>query len=556
MRKNVHLVPAVAFLGTSVLMILPQMMGRGVILGSDSLFHFNRFYDTAMQIKNLNLQYFTSFYGFAQTGRIVNAFYGPLVAYFQGILVLLAGSWFNYQVLSNVILYLLSGCSMYVLLSKSKVRQSISVPLSILYMMTFAIQYWTLRQGFTSWGASLFPICLLPVNDMIQRKEVRSLPLGILTALMVQTHMLSSLFLVAIYVPCFLYAFFKSEEKGLLLRNLALAIGIFLLLTMNLWVGMFELYKGNTILAPFVNKTPELSTIDWDSYYWLVTPGALLGILLFQFFYVVRYHKRVSFENKLLTTIACVFVLLSSSLIPWNRLVADGFILAELVQFPFRFFVPATVLFLFSFALTLEEGNFKSLLTKICLWTIVIFSLAQDLVLVNLSVRDWQKHGMAYVPGRETFATHESESEIKAAFFTSDLSVALEYLQKPTPDYLPVYRKTNEDKYAEYKKVLLRNNLFTKTVDKDKLIVEWQAEKVRPTEVPVIKYANTELTLNGKTLSEKECNLSNLGVVNVPSVQGKNRLTLRYNSPKGFNVLLLATLGMWGISLFLLVKRR
>lgn len=81
--------PSIVIVLVAVLLLLPQLTSRGVIAGSDFLFHYNRFYETAMQIKTGNFSYFMSLYGFYSSGRIVNALYGPYFAYFQGILVLI-----------------------------------------------------------------------------------------------------------------------------------------------------------------------------------------------------------------------------------------------------------------------------------------------------------------------------------------------------------------------------------------------------------------------------------------------------------------------------------
>ena len=40
-----------------------------------------------LQLKNGNFSYFLSLYGFQQSGRIVNALYGPFFAYLQGGLI-------------------------------------------------------------------------------------------------------------------------------------------------------------------------------------------------------------------------------------------------------------------------------------------------------------------------------------------------------------------------------------------------------------------------------------------------------------------------------------
>ena len=44
----------------SFILIIPQWLSRGVILGTDSVFHYNRFYEAAMQIKHWNFSYFLS----------------------------------------------------------------------------------------------------------------------------------------------------------------------------------------------------------------------------------------------------------------------------------------------------------------------------------------------------------------------------------------------------------------------------------------------------------------------------------------------------------------
>ena len=51
----------------AVLLVTPQLFTRKVILGSDSIFHYNRFYEAAMQLKNGNFSYFLSLYGFQQS---------------------------------------------------------------------------------------------------------------------------------------------------------------------------------------------------------------------------------------------------------------------------------------------------------------------------------------------------------------------------------------------------------------------------------------------------------------------------------------------------------
>ena len=189
-------------------------------------FHFNRFYETSQQIKRGNYQYFLSIYGFQQSGRIVNALYGPFLRIFKGILVLISRSWFQYQLLSNGLLYLLAGTSMYTLLRKLKVSGWLSVGMGILFMTTYSIQYWVERQGFSAWGSNI-AFCFIPLIDMTRFQRIRPFAVGVSVAALFQIHVFSSILLVLIYIPFFLRTFLKSQDKKRLLLHLTAAIGIF-----------------------------------------------------------------------------------------------------------------------------------------------------------------------------------------------------------------------------------------------------------------------------------------------------------------------------------------
>ncbi len=104
----VSLWPFYLFLLLAVFLILPQLNRHSIIIGIDSMFHFNRFYDAMMQIKTGKFNYFMTNFGFERSGRIVNALYGPIFAYLQGFIILITKSWFKYQLTSDVLLSLVS----------------------------------------------------------------------------------------------------------------------------------------------------------------------------------------------------------------------------------------------------------------------------------------------------------------------------------------------------------------------------------------------------------------------------------------------------------------
>lgn len=75
--------PSIVIVLVAVLLLLPQLTSRGVIAGSDFLFHYNRFYETAMQIKTGNFSYFMSLYGFYSSGRIVKLYMARILLIFK-----------------------------------------------------------------------------------------------------------------------------------------------------------------------------------------------------------------------------------------------------------------------------------------------------------------------------------------------------------------------------------------------------------------------------------------------------------------------------------------
>lgn len=141
--------------------ISPQLVHHSLIMGADSLFHFNRFYDAASQINDHNWQYFVSMYGFSQSGRIVNALYGPFIAYFNGFILGLTHSWFSYQIISDFIVLFVSGISMYYLLIQNYVSKQYQVVSSYIHPL-----YVKLRRCDLGHWATIFKLgrCYPPIG--------------------------------------------------------------------------------------------------------------------------------------------------------------------------------------------------------------------------------------------------------------------------------------------------------------------------------------------------------------------------------------------------------
>ena len=494
----------------SLIFITPQLITRNMVIGSDAIFHFNRFYDTSEQIRNGNFEYFISLYGFQQSGRIVNAFYGPFVAYLHGLLVLFSKNWFVYQVLSNLILFIISGCSMYTFLRAGHFTYRKSRIGAVLYMCTFSILYWATRQGFSSWGSALMPLCLTVIFYVFEERRVPRFKLGFFTAFLFQTHILSALILVLIYTPIFLYAFIKNTNKLDFVVAILKEILLFIMLTLNIWSTYFIITRENRLVAPFINHTMSSNTINQNSYYWLLNPMSLILMLLIILGIFFSKWKTHSTDLKMLFIIMLSFLLLSTSLIPWNYFIEKNVSIVELIQFPFRFFVPVTILLIYLF---LQITDFEKLNNYF-----VVLGILQVVILMFATLNSWNNDENYILSGPNTIIENNDVDSVKKSFFLKDKSESLKIVEKTTPDYLPIYDNTDLNKYKLYEeKIIYKNEIFEKSVNNSKLIIYMDQSDDKYTELPVIIYTDTILSTNGIEIAKRDYKLSEIGTPIIPN---------------------------------------
>lgn len=533
----------------AILLVTPQLFTRKVILGSDSIFHYNRFYEAAMQLKNGNFSYFLSLYGFQQSGRIVNALYGPFFAYLQGGLILISGTWFRYQIVSRVLLHILAESSMYALLKQCKVKTSIALSLGLLYATTFSIQYWTMRQGFSSWGAALLPYCFIPAIHYVFYQRVDQVRLALSMALIFQIHVLSALMLAMMYLPFYLYTFVKattSKKKETILKVL-IAVILFLLLTVNVWGVLLYLRGANHLLDPFINREIGKNGIDGTARYWLYTPISLMVLLILQFIYAIVNWKKLARWKRILHFIYFVFFFLSTGLFPWQYLVENGNTFAELIQFPFRFFVPATILLLAITGLTVTRFvNWRKSIA-VLLFAFAGVGLIQNIMDTTDRVKSAVQDGELISIVKHTYVEGDYQT-ISLTMNDSDLSQFLNLVVKPTPDYVPIYGTIGkQNTYDLYYENIVTNQRTEKLIKDNYLVLTWQADEGEKLNLPIVVYKDFILTLNGKELDKDDYNLSTIGTPTVSSQEGKNKLELRYQEPEWLFVAISAPLIVLGI---------
>ncbi|NQP19000.1 hypothetical protein HO928_04330 [Streptococcus suis] len=536
-KKHGNLFALGVFIVFALLLQLPHLLTRGMVTGADVLFHYNRFYDTAMQIKEGNFSFFMSLYGYQQSGRIVNALYGPLFAYFQGLLVLVSGTWFRYQIVSNALLGVLSASSLYLLMKEVKVRYGLSLLLSLFFMTTYSIQYWWVTQGLTSWGVALFPLCLIPAIRFLRTGKVLIFLMAGAVGLMLQVHVLSTLFLIIVYGLIFLVGWLSSEQKWKIIGQVFLSVGIFLLLTVNVWLPILSLNGSNHLLQPFVNKSFVKDSVTWVHTHFLYYPYSLPVLFAVFMGFLIKKGKQLPRLTATLSVVYLIFLVLSTNLFPWQFLAGKEIGLVELLQFPYRFFLYANVLLLVALGLLLSQfakERYKTFLGLVAVSTVVGMGF-----IWKESYQEIRNHYFteSFLQERLHTTLYGSAEEIRQSFHSTDMGEFLYLAQKSTPDYVPNLSKEPGmppkevlgSFYNQYRdQIILPNANFDKEVKGESLVVSWTSQTSGSQSVPIVVYKDSQLALNGQSLTKEDMSLSAMGVPTVISKPGKNQLVLTY----------------------------
>ena len=554
--------PFIVIFITSLFLILPQVLNHSLVLGADSLFHFNRIYDIYMQYKTGDFNYFQTNYGFQQSGRIINAVYGPGFAYLLGGILVAVHSWMKFQIITSFLLFFISGYSMYSLSRSMASTKKISLLMAILFMGSFWVTGWEANQNFMSWGIMLMPLVVLVGLKMIKNngEELGIVPMALTVALVIQVHVLSALMSISVLVVFFIVGMFKTSHKAQLLVKCFVAGALALILTFNVWGSMLEVFTTNTLFSPFAEPnmagwTMNISTGNYDfSHLGLV----MSVIFILQILFMFSKKETVSLANKLVTITGAGFLILSSNIVPWARLSAIFPQLQSFLQFPYRFNGFAMVLLLAGFGATLSTISVKSLRKNLEIILMVGCGLILIQAYSTLQNHNefWHSEQPIYKNSGLHYAGHYSNKQITNKFTSPNLGAGLKMVEKSTPDYLPKYHAGTSTGYATYEKeIIINHKNVKKTVKNGTLIVKWNAKtKGESKRLPIVVYSNSILSLNNHNLSKDKVKLSTIGSPTVKAdKKGENTLTLNYHSDMITRLRLIVVALAWVISVLSMI---
>lgn len=529
-----------------------QMRTGRLIIGSDSIFHFNQIYEAEQQIKNRNFSYFMSIYGFHQSGRIVNAVYGPVFTYILGAMLLVVKSWYRLQIITSFLVYLIAGCGMYWALKKAKVRPWIGALLAAVYMTIGWIPRWQLGSNYSAITGMLAPYMLVIIIKMLEEKKLPWIALTVLMTISVETHLLTAVLLSVLFFPFWLYGVKISGNKKQFLLDTGKAVGITTALSLQFLVPLVLVAKTNILTMP-----EKMSLVKNALHFEKVTRSIKTGLLLdsntrdnlskwvltffcLQGLAAIILAKKQKF-NLAITFYGLILLYFSSRLFPWKLLEATMF--SRKLQFPSRLVSIAYPLLLLGAGISLEMlANWanKQNETMIAVLLAMLLTIFAGSRVIMLNNQIYTNAGWGYMPGvKKSTTTYLGEDNDKDDF---EIVQAVSHLDHPgyfifeaeklIPDYLAVQKKASAKKvnWSYYRSILENNQTVGKeAISGGRIKLTWYQKKAGKQQLPVVTYAQSSLTVNGKKVTNYQKSL--VGSPTVMSKQGKNTAILSFNDP-------------------------
>ena len=544
-----------------------QIHYHATFLFSDTLLHFQRFYDAKMQIKTGNWSWFQTNYGFYHSGRVFNALYGPFFAYLNGLLLLVVKTWHRYQLVVFFLTYLTASVGMYQLAyKKAKLGHVNSLMLAMLYP-TFGIVAGITKFNLMAIGGALAPYILMQGFNMVtdSKHPIHVFTLAFTMAIVAQIHVLSTVMGVLTLIPFAIIGFvkFKDQRKAIIL-NLLKAIGLALLLTANVWGSMLVMYGPNRISAPSIYFLHHHAIHLFSDTNVHGQIASILSILIVcQIIYIV-FHFKQNVLNACCTLIAVFFLLLGSHLMPWRAIQNASPNVGRLLQFPYRFALVAYPLILITIGLTIKEVLKKdNVISKKVIYQTTMFLLVIALVqnaglamgLNQSRVRRYLNPDHVALIGSAHFI--KNRKHIRNELLYGNSGKLFKNVSHTEPDYMPYYdgekyHRASRKVYGKW--IIDASSNYTYHVKKDHLYIYWNSKTSHNKILPIVMYKQSHLKVNGKPAKIIKYNHNCQPIVHVN--KGKGYAELWFETPRWFWYLLIISIISWTGSFIYLIAFR
>lgn len=522
----------------------PILFNGTALLGVDGYFHYNRIFEAAMQLRDRNLS-FLNLYTFQQAGRIVNQVYSPLVTYFFGALLLLAGTWYKFQILTLYIVYALGILTMYFAATKVGLTKRWALSLGVIYTSSAAVYGFVFGATWKSIALAIVPMVIPSLVHLFEGhfNWRRTVYLGVVVALLAQFQVLTVAIVLPMLLPFFAHGVWVAQAKLRFSGRIVLAAILAIVLSLNTIMPLAEVYR-NTLISPVaMNMVPQTSPI-FQPMYTGVNSNSDIVISVMAFLLLgmtIVFWKKLSVVTRFMAIVAIVYLVVGTSLVPWHLLETNYPGLRSFLQMPRR-------ISLTGYALTIvvvgkvfmevrPENNVVRHLTPVILAVVSVLLLTQK-VANNVYYVQNEKTPLyaglqatprnVYSPDIHTFV------QLQPLFHDGDMGKLIYHVDRTTPDYVPVdsTTETHQPTYDAYMNSFSKQwRLYQHTVNGDgTMTLQWKSTMVHKHRlIPVVQYKRTKIKLNGQLLVESKIKRNAVGAIYVKDKPGVNRLTVEYS---------------------------
>lgn len=585
-RIGLKILPSFLMIVFTFFIMRYSIVNQSFIGGLDTNFHMNIFYEAARQIATGHYSYFMSLYGFNQSGRIVNALYGPVFSYLGGLWLLITHSWVRFQISLLIIIILASGLGMDLLARKARVNYWVSIVLAFLYMLSHPIiTGWLGNSEFTGLGAAILPFIILVGIDIVQKRRIKVLSLAVAMAIILQIHLMTSVIVALSLVPFVIAGLIMSNHRIKMLMNGILSTIIGVLLTGNIWGAIYDVYSSNHLIPTFPVFHMQSFNNALTNHYWdlLIPAGKIILIMII--IYVIFQWKKMKALDWTLLVDGLGFLWLSSAYFPWDHLWHIWPKISSIIQFPTRFLPVAIVLMLILLGRvatkiwTLPIKPSRTVMIRMGLGVILLLILAIN-VRPNLSYVRWASAttwDRPYVVRYSGISDYRHNGpKLRRAYQDHNLYDGLTVINKITADYLPTPKPITPKQYYSapiyhnFARDYIHDSVhFKRRVGNHQLNLSWKLPSQRVNKsgrlvktnrhviIPAVDYGHSLVYLNGRQIHPHKTLVGAIKLRVKP--EREDHLKISYHPSKVFKLASAFTIISWAVILiyaFIILRKK
>lgn len=563
MFKKVNWQVILVVLIVPLLIMSPILFNGTALLGVDGYFHYNRIFEAAMQLRDRNLS-FLNLYTFQQAGRIVNQVYSPFVTYFFGALLLIAGTWYKFQILTLYIVYALGILTMYFAATKIGLTKRWALSLGVLYTSSAAVYGFVFGATWKSIALAIVPLVIPSLVHLFEGRFNwrQTVYLGVVVALLAQFQVLTVAIVLPMLLPFFAHGVWVAQAKLRFLGRIVLASILAIVLSLNTIMPLAEVYR-NTLISPVaMNMMPQTSPIFQPTYTGVNSNSDIvISVMAFLLLgMTIAFWKKLSVLTRFMAILAIVYLVVGTSLVPWHLLETNYPGLRSFLQMPRR-------ISLTGYALTIAvvgnvfmevrpDNNVVRSLTPVILAVVSVLLLTQKVANNVYYVQNEKTPlyaGLQATPRNVYSPDIHKFVQLQPLFHDGDMGKLIYHVDRTTPDYVPVdsTTETHQPTYDAYMNSFSKQwRPYQHIVNVDgTMTLQWKSNVANKKRlIPVVAYERTKVVLNGQFLNVNRLKRNTVGALYVADRRGVNRLVLSYSPATITKLGMYLSIMGWGLT--------